>query len=320
MALTTNEQLQDVLFNWTALATGLAEEKIVWLNQPSVDDDGNNNPTAAGAPQAKRPYLTLQILRTTTLGRSGGDVRHVAPTAPAPADAPSEVVKLREGTLVINAYSVVAQNFIEAIRAFRDKPTAPPVQSPVAATAEIAVVADVNDGETFTLDDGAGQVVVFEFDDDVSFVAGNIPVDISGGPDANGVRDAILAALATVSGWPTLLVVGTDGGAATVTLTHLRPGRKGNDASSTETVVDAGFSISDFSGGEDSDVAFGRELGSQDQTAAQGGLFSARARIDLEFRYRLREDDPDVGAIEQVQFIGLLDDTSRVIDVDLTQA
>lgn len=443
MALTTDEQVQDVLFNWVVLATGLDEDNVVWTDQPKIGDGPDRNPTAAGAPEKGRPFVTLQIIRTNALGRSGGDVRHITPTAAAPADAPSNVVKTRQGTLVINAYAESAQDVIEAIRAFRDKPTAPPVQPPVAATATIATIAaaDLVNNETFTLDDGAGQVAVFEFDratfatttimtiaglshvDEETFTIsdgtntkifeldengsvspgnvlidvtnpldpqptademrnriisavngetgpsfqvaasnggvatvllthqvvgiggspvsdtvadggfvtldfgaastispGNVLIDLSTEPDADGVRDLIVTAIGLVSGWPTLLIVGTDGGAATVDLTHLRPGRKGNAASGTETVSDAGFIISAFSGGEESDVAFGRELGSQDQTAAQGSLFNARARIDLEFGYLLREDDPDVGAIEQVQFIGQLDGTSRVIDVDLTQA
>lgn len=319
--LTTVKQVEDALFDWTVLATGLAEKNVVWVQQPAIADD--RNPTAAGSPQPEtRPYVTLQILRSDVLGTRGGDVRHSTPVGPAPAPAPSQVVKMRKGTFIVNAYGELAQDIVELIRSFRDKPTAAPVLPPVTANASITTVAGASlvDGETFTLDDGAGQVVTFEFDDNALLTQGNVAVDITGAPSADVMRDRIVAAIATVSGWPTLLLAGTDGGAATVTLTHLRPGLKGNRAESSDTVADVGFVISVFAGGSDSDVAFGRELGSQDQTTEEDGLFNTRSRLDLEFSYLLREDDSAVGAIEQAQFLGTLDDTTRVIDVDLTQA
>lgn len=108
------------------------------------------------------------------------------------------------------------------------------------------VVANLIDGETFTVDDGVNTPIVFEFDDNGVYTAGNIPVDISAIATANDVRDAIIIAVNGVGA--TLLMTATNGGAATVTLTQDFGGTHGN-TTQTETVADGGFAITNMAGG-----------------------------------------------------------------------
>lgn len=123
------------------------------------------------------------------------------------------------------------------------------VRGGVAATGSITTVAVINliDGETFTLDDGVNPPVVFEFDvagDGVT--PGNVIVDVSALTTADEVRDAIISAVTGVGA--ALLMTATDGGAATVDLTQDNSGTQGN-TTQTETVVDAGFVLSNMTGG-----------------------------------------------------------------------
>ncbi len=127
------------------------------------------------------------------------------------------------------------------------------------ATGTITTIAQTNfvDGEIFTLDDGINTPTVFEFDVAPDGVTpGNILVDISGDTTADDVRDTIIAAINGVGA--ALEISAADGGAATVDLTQSIGGTAGNTTSS-ETVVSAGFILTDMTGGLD-DGAFSGPL------------------------------------------------------------
>ena len=110
------------------------------------------------------------------------------------------------------------------------------------------------DGETFTINDGLGNVVVFEFDDNASVVESSIlrRVDFSGGPHTADVMKTIIITeinQANTAGY--INITASNGGTGIVTLTNDYSGRHGNTTSS-ETVANVGFIISDMSGGEKS--------------------------------------------------------------------
>lgn len=113
------------------------------------------------------------------------------------------------------------------------------------------------DGETFTLDDGTTSVV-FEFDTVPDGVGGgNVVVDISAAVDEFDVRDAIVtaingSALAITAGPGFRAAPGGAGGdpanTAAVVLANDATGAGGN-TSSSETVANGDFSVSDMTGG-----------------------------------------------------------------------
>lgn len=116
-------------------------------------------------------------------------------------------------------------------------------------------VAQLVDGETFTLDDGVNTASVFEFDvagDGVT--GGNVAVDVSSITTADEVRDAIISAINGLD--PSIFLIdAADGGAATVDLENPRVGNSGNTTSS-DTVVDAGFVVTNMAGGVDYPTQF----------------------------------------------------------------
>jgi len=122
------------------------------------------------------------------------------------------------------------------------------VPTGVAATGSITTVAGsaLVDTETFTLNDGVNTPTVFEFDSGGGVTGGHTAVTFTGGMTADQVRDAIISAVNGVT--TTLLITASSGGAATVTLTHDRKGTVGNRTLS-ETVADAGFVITNMTGG-----------------------------------------------------------------------
>ena len=61
--------------------------------------------------------------------------------------------------------------------------------------AHVDLAADVADGETITMTFLEGPPVVFEFDTDATFTAGNVQVDVSGGVTPTLALDALLAAI-----------------------------------------------------------------------------------------------------------------------------
>ena len=130
--------------------------------------------------------------------------------------------------------------------------TTPLPGPPAASTGSITTVAVASlvDTETFTLDDGLNTAVVFEFDVAGDGVSGsNTAVDVSALTTADEVRDAIIAAVNGVSDY-LLRITASDGGAATVDLTHDQNTHLGNTPI-TETVAAAGFVVAGFTGGVD---------------------------------------------------------------------
>lgn len=122
----------------------------------------------------------------------------------------------------------------------------------VKATGTITTVAgaDLLDGQTFTISDGH-QSVVFEFDDDVSVLAGHISVPFDSMLDsADDVRDAVITAINAVA---TFFVTAASGGAAQVDLTNDFFGTIGNVAVA-ETVANVGFMVAGLAGGVDAVV------------------------------------------------------------------
>lgn len=123
------------------------------------------------------------------------------------------------------------------------------VTDAVAATGQIQVVpvAQLIDGETFTLDDGTNDPTVFEFDDDATFTSGNVAVDISGLTTAVEVRDKIIDTINMVG--DSLRIVASVGqGTLLVDLTHEIAGAQGN-VDLLETVADTDFVVRGMSGG-----------------------------------------------------------------------
>lgn len=108
----------------------------------------------------------------------------------------------------------------------------------------------VNDGETFTLDDGLHTPTVFEFDRDGTVGAGNIPVVTNSGMTATQVRDAILDAINSAD---QLDISGVARSTNGIDLLNHRYGDPGN-TTSAETVGDGGFVVSDMTGGGTTDT------------------------------------------------------------------
>ena len=111
----------------------------------------------------------------------------------------------------------------------------------------------LNDGETFTLQDAAGLVVVFEFDDDGSVSETPTLRQVVFNPADGNVlvtRDAVRDAINNSD----LEMTAAVPGAALVTMTQDDTGLSGN-TTIAETVADTGFSVTDFANGVD-DILF----------------------------------------------------------------
>lgn len=124
-----------------------------------------------------------------------------------------------------------------------------PPQAVTNPTGSITTVpqAQIVDGETVVIDDGLNPAVTFEFDTVPDGVTGgNIVVDISAAVTDEDVRDALVTA---INGVAALAVVASPGAATNVVdLVNNVNGVQGNVAI-TDTVVDAGFLVAGFSGG-----------------------------------------------------------------------
>ncbi len=123
------------------------------------------------------------------------------------------------------------------------------------ATGSITTVAVelINDGETFTLDDGINTAIVFELNRVGGFTPGNVPIQLAGLTLAGEMRDAIIAAVnnPVIAGAPApLLITASSGGSASVQLVHDVEGPIGNVAI-TENVTEPTFVVSGMSGGVD---------------------------------------------------------------------
>lgn len=122
------------------------------------------------------------------------------------------------------------------------------VPASAAATGSITTVsgANLNDGETFTLNDGINPPTVFEFDSGGGVTGGNVAVPFTGGDADTVVAAAILSAINGVGA--TLFITASSGGGAVTALTHDRGGTVGNRAI-LDTVANAGFTTTGMTGG-----------------------------------------------------------------------
>ena len=118
------------------------------------------------------------------------------------------------------------------------------------ASGTITTVAGASlvDTETFTLSDGVNTPTVFEFDSGGGVTVGNVAVPFTALDTATQVRDAIITAINGVGA--TLLITASSGGAALVNLVNETQGTVGNTLSS-DTVVNAGFVVTNMTGGLD---------------------------------------------------------------------
>lgn len=112
------------------------------------------------------------------------------------------------------------------------------------------VVANIIEGETFTLDDGIHDPMVFEFVKSTprSYTAGRTMIDLVGLTTADEVRDAIIAAINGLHE-DDFLIGAASGGSGQVDLEHETGGAIGNTTSS-DTVADAGFVVTNMTAGE----------------------------------------------------------------------
>jgi hypothetical protein len=129
-----------------------------------------------------------------------------------------------------------------------------PEGDPAVGSIDAISPGDLIDGETFTLDDGVNPPVTFEFDIPPNgVIGGNVAVDISAATTALDVADAMVAAINGVVGLD--LTATNDGGTSTtVTITNAENGEFGNVNTWIDTVADAGFVITQPTGGIDSDL------------------------------------------------------------------
>jgi hypothetical protein len=146
------------------------------------------------------------------------------------------------------------------------------------ATGHINAIAgaNLNDGETFTLDDGTNTPTVFEFDlNGAGVTPGNVQIVYTAGDTDEDVRDAIISAIESVN--ETLWI-----GAFIdyvvpnrVRLANRQPGTVGNQSIS-DTVADGGFTTFGLQAGGGEPIAVGL-IGCGDGSAfVDGDIFTLR--------------------------------------------
>ena len=109
--------------------------------------------------------------------------------------------------------------------------------------------ASLLDAETFTIDDGINPALIFEFDKVPDGVVGtNIAVDISAAVLDTDVASAMVS---SINGANPLNLVADNGSgsSATVTITNTGTGIEGDSVSWADTVADAGFTVTNPTGG-----------------------------------------------------------------------
>ena len=124
-------------------------------------------------------------------------------------------------------------------------------QTGTKSTGSIACVAKANlvDGETFTLEDALGVSKVFEFDVSGDGVTeGNISVNVSEDTTADDIAARCRTRINSVVGLT--ISAGVTGSTVDLTQDHALVA---GDTSIADTVTDAGFVPTDFSGGADRD-------------------------------------------------------------------
>lgn len=148
------------------------------------------------------------------------------------------------------------------------------VPAAAAASGSIVAVPKANliDGETFTLDDGVNPPTVFELDvDGLGVGGGNVAVDVS--PDTTDVEVAtrMVSAINGVGAGLALTASNAGGTSATVTITNDQSGTVGNVTTWSDTVADAGFIITQPTGGDGDRVVLSQAGGeTPTDTAAIG--------------------------------------------------
>jgi len=124
-----------------------------------------------------------------------------------------------------------------------------------AGTITTVAVANLVDGETFTLDDGRNDATVFEFNVSGTHTpaAGNVEVDVSGDTSADDVKTTMISVITGVGS--TLAFTATDGGVGQVDLEADDYGSYQNNAIA-DTVTDGGFSHTGMATGVGREVDF----------------------------------------------------------------
>lgn len=156
---------------------------------------------------------------------------------------------------VVTAYSqspsVYSRSLYKMIKNMRDRQAGPDAQTAKGAITAVPG-AQLIDTETFTLINAANVTFVFEFDSAAGVTPPNIPVPFTGVDADTVVAASIQAAInGSASGVIAAAPVG-----ALVNLTQSDPGTAGNNLI-TETVANAGFLVTGFSGGTDAGVEAG---------------------------------------------------------------
>lgn len=117
------------------------------------------------------------------------------------------------------------------------------------ATGTITTVGppQINDGETFVLNDGINAPLTFEFDKNGTFTPGHVQIDISALLTAQQVRDATITAINSIG---SSLRITASASATTniVDLINVVPGAAGNQTI-TDTVANPAFTTTGMSGG-----------------------------------------------------------------------
>ena len=128
------------------------------------------------------------------------------------------------------------------------EPSAATMVEPSAATGMIVTVpgAALVDGETFTINDGAGEMTTFEFDSNGSVTPGNVAVTFAAANTAGTVASSITAAVNSSA----VAVTASGDGSAAVQIVNDNVGSAGNQAIA-EAVSSPEFRASGMSGGVD---------------------------------------------------------------------
>lgn len=120
-----------------------------------------------------------------------------------------------------------------------------PPSSHATGTIVAVAVANLVDTETFVVSDGVSSKT-FEFDvNGTGVTAGRVQVNVSTDTTSAHVRDRIITAINSQTGWNIRAFIAA---AATVGLKNTVPGSAGN-VTITEAVADAGFTVSGMTGG-----------------------------------------------------------------------
>jgi hypothetical protein len=213
-----------------------------------------------------------------------------------------------------------------------------PAPTAVAASGTIVAVAKANlvDTETFTLFDGVNVPVVFEFDlPPDGITGGRTLVDISADTTDVQVATRMVSAINGVGAGLALTASNVGGTSATVTIVNDVLGTIGNGPFWSDTVVDAGFIITQPSGGtglriiapnllEDTDGGFveadegrlatisGSGAGNDGAVVIQTVISSTQVLVASDFTA-----DENTGFTLNIQTITQLQDTSATFTTDV---